>query len=167
MSEKPNREAPDPYAVKVHSGSELTEADQAACLAILAAGGIVNVQTASWELPRTTLMATVRRDNAIVGVGAIKRERPEYALEKAKLSAFDFDPNKKYPLLVVIHGGPTGIDIPSVAADRYYPVERFVARGALVLRPNYRGSAGYGEAFRSLNVRNLGVGDYSIFNFKR
>ena len=28
-----------------------------------------------------------------------------------------------------------------------------------MLEPNYRGSAGYGEAFRSLNVRNLGVGD--------
>ena len=27
------------------------------------------------------------------------------------------------------------------------------------MRPNYRGSAGYGEAFRSLNVENLGVGD--------
>ncbi len=73
----------------------------------------------------------------------------------------DFDAKKKYPLLVVIHGGPTGIDVPSIAADRYYPVERFVAKGALVLRPNYRGSAGYGEKFRSLNVRNLGVGDYA------
>ena len=28
------------------------------------------------------------------------------------------------------------------------------------MKPNYRGSAGYGEKFRSLNVRNLGVGDY-------
>ena len=73
----------------------------------------------------------------------------------------NFDSKKKYPLLVVIHGGPTGIDVPSIAADRYYPVERFVAKGALVLRPNYRGSAGYGEKFRSLNVRNLGVGDYA------
>jgi dipeptidyl aminopeptidase/acylaminoacyl peptidase len=73
----------------------------------------------------------------------------------------DFDAHKKYPLLVVIHGGPTGIDMPVVNADRYYPIERFVARGAVVLRPNYRGSAGYGEAFRSLNVRNLGVGDYA------
>jgi dipeptidyl aminopeptidase/acylaminoacyl peptidase len=34
-----------------------------------------------------------------------------------------------------------------------------VNKGALVLQPNYRGSAGYGEDFRSLNVRNLGVGD--------
>ncbi len=73
----------------------------------------------------------------------------------------DFDPHKKYPLLVVIHGGPTGVDLPSIAADRYYPIERFLAKGAVVLKPNYRGSAGYGEKFRSLNVRNLGVGDYA------
>ena len=73
----------------------------------------------------------------------------------------DFDPKKKYPLLVVIHGGPTGIDRPNISPDRYYPVEQFVAKGALVLRPNYRGSAGYGGAFRALNVRNLGVGDYA------
>lgn len=73
----------------------------------------------------------------------------------------DYDASKKYPLLVVIHGGPTGIDRPNLAADRYYPTEMFAAKGALILRPNYRGSAGYGEKFRSLNVRNLGVGDYA------
>jgi dipeptidyl aminopeptidase/acylaminoacyl peptidase len=73
----------------------------------------------------------------------------------------DFVATKKYPLLVVIHGGPTGVDLPAITPDRYYPIERFLAKGALVLRPNYRGSAGYGEKFRSLNVRNLGVGDYA------
>ena len=72
----------------------------------------------------------------------------------------NFDPSHKYPLLVVIHGGPTGIDLPSVAADRIYPVEQFIEKGALVLRPNYRGSAGYGSKFRALNVKNLGLGDY-------
>ena len=73
----------------------------------------------------------------------------------------DFDAKKKYPLLVVIHGGPTGVDTPVISPDRYYPMERFVAKGALILRPNYRGSAGYGAKFRALNVRNLGVGDYA------
>jgi len=73
----------------------------------------------------------------------------------------DFDPHRKYPLLVVIHGGPTGVDAPTLGPDRYYPIERFVEKGALVLRPNYRGSAGYGEKFRALNVRNLGVGDFA------
>jgi len=71
----------------------------------------------------------------------------------------DFDLAKKYPLLVVVHGGPTGVDRAAIFPDRYYPLEKFAAKGALILRPNYRGSAGYGEKFRSLNVRNLGVGD--------
>jgi dipeptidyl aminopeptidase/acylaminoacyl peptidase len=82
-------------------------------------------------------------------------------VEGVLLKPADFDAKKKYPLLVVIHGGPTGVDQPVVNPDRYYPVEQFVAKGALVLRPNYRGSAGYGAAFRALNVRNLGVGDYA------
>jgi dipeptidyl aminopeptidase/acylaminoacyl peptidase len=71
-----------------------------------------------------------------------------------------YDPSKKYPLLVVIHGGPTGVSEPTLApGDSYYPIQRFLAKGALVLQPNYRGSAGYGAKFRALNVRNLGVGD--------
>ncbi|MEQ9440887.1 MAG: S9 family peptidase [Cyclobacteriaceae bacterium] len=71
----------------------------------------------------------------------------------------DYDPGKQYPLLVVIHGGPTGIDTPTPVLSYVYPVNQWLEKGALVLQPNYRGSAGYGEKFRSLNVRNLGVGD--------
>lgn len=81
-------------------------------------------------------------------------------IEGVLIKPVGFDRSKKYPLLVVIHGGPTGVDNPTVRGDRYYPIEMFAAKGALILRPNYRGSAGYGEKFRSLNVRNLGVGDY-------
>ncbi|GAB4044828.1 S9 family peptidase [Spirosoma litoris] len=81
-------------------------------------------------------------------------------IEGILIKPANFDPTRKYPLLVVIHGGPTGIDLPSVTADRYYPIEQFTAKGALVLRPNYRGSAGYGSKFRALNVKNLGLGDY-------
>lgn len=80
-------------------------------------------------------------------------------IEGVLIKPRDFDPKRKYPLLVVVHGGPTGIDVPVVMPDSYYPVEQFVAKGALVLRPNYRGSAGYGAKFRALNVSNLGVGD--------
>jgi dipeptidyl aminopeptidase/acylaminoacyl peptidase len=71
----------------------------------------------------------------------------------------DFDPEKKRPLLCIIHGGPTGIDQPTLLASRYYPADIWAGRGALILRVNYRGSAGYGEKFRQLNVGNLGVGD--------
>lgn len=71
----------------------------------------------------------------------------------------DYDPGKKYPLLVIIHGGPTGISFPEPTPSYVYPMVQWLNKGALILRPNYRGSAGYGEEFRSLNVRNLGVGD--------
>ncbi len=71
----------------------------------------------------------------------------------------NYDPNKKYPLMVIIHGGPTGISTPNPTPSHVYPMIQWLNKGALILRPNYRGSAGYGEKFRSLNVKNLGVGD--------
>jgi len=82
-------------------------------------------------------------------------------IEGVLIKPSGFDPSKKYPLLCIIHGGPTGVDRPALLAPdaRYYPSDIWVSRGALVLKVNYRGSAGYGEKFRQLNVRNLGTGD--------
>jgi dipeptidyl aminopeptidase/acylaminoacyl peptidase len=72
----------------------------------------------------------------------------------------DFDPSKKHPLLVMIHGGPSVDLLPSFfPQDFAYPLQSFLAEGAIVLEPNYRGSDGYGGRFRALNVQNLGVGD--------
>ncbi len=82
-------------------------------------------------------------------------------IEGVLVKPVDFNPEKTYPLLCIIHGGPTGIDRPVLLSRglRYYPVDIWAGRGALILRVNYRGSAGYGEKFRRLNMRNLGVGD--------
>ena len=80
-------------------------------------------------------------------------------IEGILIKPADFDPSRRYPLLCIVHGGPTGIDRPTLLDARYYPADIWVGRGALVLKVNYRGSAGYGEKFRALNVRNLGVGD--------
>jgi len=119
------------------------------------------------DLPAGTPMKLTHSGEQLSGFDTAKREVIQWksgdgtVIEGVLYKPADFSPTKKYPLLVVIHGGPTGIDMPMIVADRYYPMERFVARGALILRPNYRGSAGYGEKFRSLNVRNLGVGDYA------
>lgn len=71
----------------------------------------------------------------------------------------DYEEGARHPLLVVIHGGPTGTSRPAMVPGYVYPIAHWLAKGAVVLEPNYRGSAGYGEAFRSLNVENLGVGD--------
>lgn len=74
----------------------------------------------------------------------------------------DFDTHKKYPLLVLIHGGPGWASFPihSSCFNEKYPVEQFIEKGFIVLEPNYRGSSGYGNEFLKANYRNLGIGDY-------
>lgn len=117
---------------------------------------------APWEGKRLTAMGDQLKGFTLAHREVISWKSADgTTIEGILYTPADLDAKKKYPLLVVIHGGPTGVDQPIVYADRYYPIERFVAKGALVLRPNYRGSAGYGEKFRALNVRNLGVGDYA------
>ncbi|TYS18500.1 S9 family peptidase [Rossellomorea vietnamensis] len=74
----------------------------------------------------------------------------------------DFDASKKYPLLVLVHGGPGWASFPihSGCFNDKYPVEAFVQKGFIVLEPNYRGSTGYGNDFYKANYRNFGIGDY-------
>jgi dipeptidyl aminopeptidase/acylaminoacyl peptidase len=87
------------------------------------------------------------------------KSKDDTTIEGVLIKPVDFDPAKKYPLLCVIHGGPVGIDRPMLLDGSYYPADIWAARGALILKVNYRGSEGYGEKFRQLNIRNLGVGD--------
>jgi len=106
----------------------------------------MTAQTAAWTKGTIEVVSWKSQDGATI----------EGVLHKPA----GFVQERKYPLLVVIHGGPTGTSRPvAYSSTSTYPIDIWVARGALVLEPNYRGSAGYGEAFRSLNVRNLGVGD--------
>jgi dipeptidyl aminopeptidase/acylaminoacyl peptidase len=62
----------------------------------------------------------------------------------------------KVPLIVDVHGGPTGAFEDSYAAFTNF----LVGQGWAVLRPNPRGSTGYGRAFAAANKRDLGGGDY-------
>jgi len=55
-----------------------------------------------------------------------------------------FKPGQKYPLLLLIHGGPNGQDEHSFSFDH----ELFAAQGYVVLAVNYRGSSGRGSAFQ-------------------
>ncbi len=68
---------------------------------------------------------------------------------------------RKYPLVLNIHGGPAGVFTQSfTAASSIYPLQAFAARDYVVLRPNPRGSSGYGAEFRRANINDWGFGDY-------
>ena len=105
----------------------------------------LNAQTAEWRSGTLEVVSWTSQDGT--------------AIEGVLHKPVDFNPAAKYPLLVVVHGGPTGTSRAIPFTSTIYPIDVWVPRGVLVLEPNYRGSAGYGEKFRSLNVRNLGVGD--------
>ncbi|HMJ69448.1 MAG TPA: S9 family peptidase [Cyclobacteriaceae bacterium] len=105
----------------------------------------MTVQVSGWKVAQSEVVSWKSKDGATI----------EGVLHKPA----NYDASKKYPLFVVIHGGPTGIDTPQPVPGYVYPILQWLDKGSLVLRVNYRGSAGYGEAFRSLNVKNLGVGD--------
>ncbi len=71
----------------------------------------------------------------------------------------NFDPSKKYPMVVDVHGGP------GAAAQSDWPdIGSFAmalpAAGYFVLLPNPRGSFGRGEPFTRANVRDFGYGDF-------
>jgi dipeptidyl aminopeptidase/acylaminoacyl peptidase len=67
-----------------------------------------------------------------------------------------FDPAKKYPLLLEIHGGPFLSYGPSFAAE----LQLYAAAGYVVLYMNPRGSTSYGEAFADLIHHDYPGKDY-------
>ena len=68
----------------------------------------------------------------------------------------NYDPAKKYPMLLEIHGGPI-----SNYGDRFSPeIQLYAAAGYVVFYPNPRGSTGYGEAFGNLLHHDYPGNDY-------
>jgi dipeptidyl aminopeptidase/acylaminoacyl peptidase len=70
----------------------------------------------------------------------------------------DYDPAKKYPLIVAVHGGPAWAATPRWNTGAL-SAAAFSALGYFVLQPNPRGSFGQGEEFTQANRKDLGYGD--------
>jgi dipeptidyl aminopeptidase/acylaminoacyl peptidase len=71
----------------------------------------------------------------------------------------DFDPSKKYPMILLVHGGP------GAAVQSEWPRQgdfgiALAGAGYFVFQPNPRGSFGQGEAFTQANIRDFGYGDF-------
>jgi dipeptidyl aminopeptidase/acylaminoacyl peptidase len=63
---------------------------------------------------------------------------------------------KKYPMVLVIHGGPEGM----FGVDWYHEFQVYAAKGWAVFFCNPRGSTGYGEKFERGEINNWGGMDY-------
>jgi dipeptidyl aminopeptidase/acylaminoacyl peptidase len=72
-----------------------------------------------------------------------------------------YQAGQKVPLILNVHGGPAGVFQQTFVGGRgVYPLATFASRGYAILRPNPRGSSGYGADFRRANIRDWGFGDY-------
>ena len=69
-----------------------------------------------------------------------------------------YDPKKRYPMVVVAHGGPAAA-VASSWPGTFFNIYRLTKEGYFVFAPNPRGSFGMGEAFTRANVKDFGYGD--------
>ena len=72
-----------------------------------------------------------------------------------------YQTGRKVPLILNVHGGPTGVFQQTFIGGRgVYPLATFASRGYAILRANPRGSSGYGAEFRRANIKDWGGADY-------
>lgn len=112
----------------------------------------VQVSRANAEMPRPP-----------VGKTEVVRWKSKDGMEVEGLLSYPvgYEAGKRVPLLLVIHGGPSGVFVQSFTGGTgAYPIASFNAQGYAVLRVNPRGSSGYGKRFRMANYKDWGGADY-------
>ena len=136
-----------------HLGLPLeTAADAPEAYVMKPGGAPVKVSRANADLPRLPLGKTE----------AIRwKSKDGMEIEGLLTYPADYEPGKRYPLILNIHGGPTGVFTETfIGRGSVYPIAAFAAHGYAVLRPNPRGSSGYGKTFRFANYNDWGGRDY-------
>ncbi|MEO6447297.1 MAG: S9 family peptidase [Gemmatimonadaceae bacterium] len=83
-----------------------------------------------------------------------------WTIEGILLKPFGYKPGQRVPLLVDVHGGPTGAHTNGFKASWGNAGHYWAGQGWAVLYPNPRGSTGYGEKFMRGNIKDWGGGDY-------
>lgn len=83
-----------------------------------------------------------------------------WTVEGVLLKPVGFEAGKRYPLLVVAHGGPAGAYVNNYRVGGLEGGQLWAGQGWAVFYPNPRGSTNYGEKFLRANVNDWGGGDY-------
>lgn len=116
-----------------------------------------------WAGPVTSLQAITSRNAGLKPAWgeakSIHWQNGSFRLQGWLLYPANFDPSKKYPMVVHVHGGPSAMVHPSWPSSQSFSVA-LAGAGYFVFMPNPRGSYGQGEAFTAANVKDFGYGDW-------
>jgi dipeptidyl aminopeptidase/acylaminoacyl peptidase len=120
---------------------------------------------ASAELPPDVYVSDVRITDLNPQVGEYEKVRAQTVRWKSRDGIeiegvlrlpFNLTERTRVPLIVGIHGGPTGVAQESFPIPRTYPTQLFLQQGFAVFEPNFRGSINYGPKFRTPLIQALG-----------
>lgn len=78
-------------------------------------------------------------------------------IEGVLIFPVDYEPGKKFPLILNPHGGPSGARIESFSSANQF----FAGNGFMIFQPNFRGSSNYGQKFLNANRGQWGIRDYN------
>lgn len=120
------------------------------------------VDEAPWSPQRVTdLHASVARpEMGRTELLTWRSEDGEFDIQGLLTYPVGYREGDRVPLVLNVHGGPAGAFVQSFTGGAgIYMVQTFAQEGYAVLRPNPRGSTGYGKEFRYANVRDWGFGD--------
>lgn len=104
----------------------------------------------------TTLNNELLASVAIPEVEYLEVERDGFSIGCWLLKPPGFDPSRRYPLILSIHGGPHGYFSPAMR----FPQQVLAANGYLVVNTNPRGSGSYGRGVRDQVRNDWGGADY-------
>jgi len=96
------------------------------------------------------------REIQLPEVETVRWKGPLGEVEGVLFKPFGYDASRRYPLIVNPHGGPRGHSNRDFDPAAAY----WTSLGYLVLKPNFRGSTGYGDAFTKANVGDWGDGPF-------
>jgi dipeptidyl aminopeptidase/acylaminoacyl peptidase len=89
---------------------------------------------------------------------SIHWQSPPFRVQGWLLYPGHYDPSRRYPMVVLVHGGPGSATRASWPSG-FYNTSVLSTEGYFVFYPNPRGSFGQGEQFTRANVKDFGYGD--------
>lgn len=89
---------------------------------------------------------------------SIEWKNDGFSVEGWLLFPRDYNPARRYPMVVSVHGGPASSVTPRWPRT-FFDLSILSTQGYFVFFPNPRGSFGQGEAFTRANVKDFGYGD--------
>ena len=117
------------------------------------------------DAPKATQISQANADHKKIQVGKTEvikwKSKDGREIEGLLTYPNGYTAGTKVPLILNIHGGPAGVFQQNYIGGRgVYPLATFASKGYAILRPNPRGSSGYGTEFRRANIKDWGGMDY-------